>query len=48
MSPVSGPVDPLELAALMEAAEDLSGLGHDDLPPADEAPEDCDPDGEEA
>jgi hypothetical protein len=47
MSPASDPLDPLELALLMEAAEDLSDLHHDDLPPADEDPEDRNPDGKE-
>jgi hypothetical protein len=47
MSPASGPEDPLELAALMEAAANMSGLDGGDLPPADGVPEDRDLDGEE-
>lgn len=47
MSPASDPLDPLELALLMEASEDQSDLDRDDLPPADGVPEDRDPDGEE-
>jgi hypothetical protein len=37
-------LDPLELALLLEAAEDLSGLDHDEVPPVDE---EADEDGED-
>jgi hypothetical protein len=47
MSPASGPLDPLELALLIEAAEDLSHLDHDP-PPVDMPPEDGDEDDEES
>jgi hypothetical protein len=32
-----GPLDPLELALLLEAAEDVSGLDRDETPSVDEA-----------
>jgi hypothetical protein len=44
MGGASGPLDPLELALLLEAAEDLSGLDRDETPPVDEAAEDGDED----
>lgn len=43
----SEPLDPLELALLLEAAEDLSGLDRDGTPPVDEAAEDGDEDDRE-
>jgi hypothetical protein len=42
-----GPLDPLELALLLEAAEDLSGLEGGDPPPVDEEAEDGDEDDQE-
>jgi hypothetical protein len=47
MGGASGPLDPLELALLLEAAEDLSGLDRDEAPPVDEAAEDGDEDDRE-
>jgi hypothetical protein len=47
MGMMPGPLDPLELALLLEAAEDLSGLDRDDPPPVDEAAGDCDEDDQE-
>ena len=41
-----GPLDPLELALLIEATEDLDGLDGDDAP-VDGALDDCDQDDEE-
>jgi hypothetical protein len=35
MHPGLDPLDPLELALLMEAAEDLADLDGDDLPPGE-------------
>ena len=48
MDGASGPLDPLELAPLLEAAEDLSGLKGGDSPPADEEAEDGDEDDQES
>jgi hypothetical protein len=42
-----GPLDPLELALLLEAAKDLSGLDHNETPPTDEAADDGDEDDQE-
>ena len=42
MGGMRGPLDPLELALLLEAAEDLSGLDRDETPPVDEADDDDD------
>lgn len=36
MEETAGLLDPLELALRLEAAEDLSGLDHDETPPVDE------------
>jgi hypothetical protein len=47
MGGASGPLDPLELALLLEATEDLSGLDGGDTPPVDEEAEDGDEDGQE-
>jgi hypothetical protein len=47
MGRTEGPLDPLELALLLEAAEDLSGLDGDDTPPVDEATDDADEDDQE-
>jgi hypothetical protein len=47
MGGASGPLDPLELALLLEAAEDLSGLEGGDPPPVDEEAEDGDEDDQE-
>jgi hypothetical protein len=41
MGGMPGPLDPLELALLLEAAEDLSGLG-DETPRVDEAADEGD------
>jgi hypothetical protein len=37
MGGTPGPLDPLELALLLEAAEDVSGLGRDETPSVHEA-----------
>jgi hypothetical protein len=37
MGAMPGPLDPLELALLLEAAEDVSGLDRDETAPVDEA-----------
>jgi len=37
MGGMPGPLDPLELALLFEAAEDVSGLDRDETPSVDEA-----------
>jgi hypothetical protein len=37
MGGTSGPLDPLELALLLEAAEDVSGLDRDETPSVGEA-----------
>jgi hypothetical protein len=43
----SGPLDPLELALLLEAAEGQSGLNDDETPPVDETADDDDEDEDE-
>jgi hypothetical protein len=43
----AGPLDPLELALLLEAAEDLSGLDRDETPPVDEESDNGDEDDQE-
>ena len=40
MGGMPGPMDPLELTLLLEAAENLSGLDRDNTPPVDEAADD--------
>jgi hypothetical protein len=40
MGGTPGPLDPLELALLFEAAEDVSGLDRDETPSVDEADDD--------
>ena len=40
MSPGLDPLDPLELALLIEAAEDLGDLDSDDTPPGEVVAED--------
>jgi hypothetical protein len=47
MDGTPGPLDPLELALLLEAAEDLSGLDRNETPPIDEAADDGDEDDQE-
>ena len=47
MGGTPGPLDPLELALLLEAAEDLSGLDRDETPSVDELAEDGDEDDRE-
>jgi hypothetical protein len=47
MGGMPGPLDPLELALLLEAAEDLSGLDGDETPPVDEDADDGDEDDQE-
>jgi hypothetical protein len=47
MGGMRGPLDPLELALLLEAAEDLSGLDGDETPPVDEDADDGDEDDQE-
>ena len=47
MGGASGPFDPLELALLLEAAADLSGLEGGDPSSVDEAAEDGDEDDQE-
>jgi hypothetical protein len=37
MGGMPGPLEPLELALLLEAAEDVSGLDRDETPSVDEA-----------
>ena len=46
MGGTPGSLDPLELALLLEAAEDLSGLDRDETPSVDE-PDDGDEDDRE-
>jgi hypothetical protein len=40
MGGMPGPLDPLELALLLEAAEDVSGLDRDETPSVQEADDD--------
>jgi hypothetical protein len=47
MGGASGPLDPLELALLLEAAEDLSGLERDEDRLVDEATDEDDEDEQE-
>jgi hypothetical protein len=44
MGGMPGPLDPLELALLLEAAEDLSGLDRDETSPVDQAADEGDED----
>jgi hypothetical protein len=46
MGGMPGPLDPLELALLLEAAEDVSSLDRDETPSVDEA-DDGEEDGQE-
>lgn len=46
MGGTPGPLDPLELALLLEAAEDVSGLDRDETPSVDEADDDAEDDRE--
>jgi hypothetical protein len=48
MNPGLDPLDPLELALLLEAAEDLGDLDRDDLPMGEVVPEDGGQDDEES
>jgi hypothetical protein len=47
MGGASGPLDPLELALLLEAAEELSGLDRDETPAEDEAADEGNEDDQE-
>ena len=47
MNPGMDPLDPLELALLLEAAEDLADRDRDDPPPGEVVPEDGGQDDEE-
>jgi hypothetical protein len=46
MGGMPGPLDPLELALLLEAAEDVSGLDRDERSPGDGADDDDEDDRE--